>query len=78
MVHFPVYISISRPQPGDPGAGALKHTGGLLVQGLLVLLILISRTARAEEDAVLQVTIADPFIELHTGPGTGYPDFSYY
>lgn len=53
----------------------MKHTGGLLVQGLLVLLILISRIAQAEEDAVLQVTIADPFIELHTGPGTGYPIF---
>ena len=53
----------------------MKHTGGLLLQGLLVLLILITRTAQAEEDPDLQVTIADPFIELHTGPGTGYPIF---
>lgn len=45
------------------------------MQGLIVLLILITGIAQAEEDAVVQVTIADPFIELHTGPGTGYPIF---
>ena len=29
----------------------------------------------AEEDELPQVTIADPFIEMHTGPSAGYPIF---
>jgi hypothetical protein len=29
----------------------------------------------ADDNVVYQVTIADPFIELHTGPGSGYPVF---
>ena len=31
--------------------------------------------AQAEDEPVAQVTIADPFVELHTGAGTGYPIF---
>lgn len=37
---------------------------------LLATLWLLSATAAAEE---YQVQIADPYIELHTGPGRGYP-----
>ena len=33
------------------------------------------RTAACEERPLREVTIADPFIELHTGPGGGYPVF---
>jgi len=33
------------------------------------------KVAQADEDSVAQVTIADPFVELHTGAGTGYPIF---
>jgi hypothetical protein len=40
----------------------------LLVQGLL------DRQALAEEQAV-EVVVAEPFLELHTGPGRGYPVF---
>jgi hypothetical protein len=57
------------------GNRELKHTNGYLLPGFIVLLLLISRIAQAAEDAVVQVTIADPFIELHTGPGSGYPIF---
>ena len=32
-------------------------------------------TATAAEDAPVQVQIAEPFIELHTGPADGYPVF---
>ncbi len=53
----------------------LKHFRGLVLPGLFVLLVLLSSIAQAEEDPLLQVTIVDPFIELHTGPGTGYPIF---
>jgi hypothetical protein len=41
---------------------------------LLTLCLLTGGKARAAEQA-LEVSIADPFIELHTGPGTGYPIF---
>jgi hypothetical protein len=53
----------------------LKHIRGLFLQGFLVLLLLMLKVAQADEDSVAQVTIADPFVELHTGAGTGYPIF---
>ena len=43
--------------------------------GLFVLLVLMFGFAQAEDEPVAQVTIADPFVELHTGAGTGYPIF---
>ncbi|MFQ5645215.1 MAG: SH3 domain-containing protein, partial [Thiogranum sp.] len=53
----------------------MKPTRGMILPGLLVLLILVFKLARAEDVPVAQVTVADPFVELHTGPGTGYPIF---
>jgi len=35
----------------------------------------IAWNAAAAERPLREVTIADPFIELHTGPGSGYPIF---
>ena len=35
----------------------------------------IAGNAAAAERPLREVTIADPFIELHTGPGSGYPIF---
>ncbi|RPI63204.1 MAG: SH3 domain-containing protein, partial [Lysobacterales bacterium] len=35
----------------------------------------IALNAAAAERQLREVTIADPFIELHTGPGGGYPVF---
>lgn len=40
----------------------------------LLLLSLHAGAARAE-DEYMEVVVADPFIELHTGPGRGYPVF---
>jgi len=40
----------------------------------LSLLSLHAGAARAE-DEYMEVVVADPFIELHTGPGRGYPVF---
>lgn len=40
---------------------------------LLCLLTLLFATAQAEQPR--KILIADPFIELHTGPGRGYPIF---
>jgi len=41
---------------------------------LIAWLALVS-TASADESIEVPLTIADPFIELHTGPGSGYPIF---
>lgn len=46
---------------------------GALLSVLCVLALLNFSWANAEDEPILQVTIADPFIELHTGPGGGYP-----
>lgn len=60
----------------SPGNRSLKQASGLLLSGLLALLALVSGFAHADAaDPVLRVTIADPFIELHTGPGSAYPIF---
>jgi hypothetical protein len=53
----------------------LKYIRGLLSPGLFVLLVLMLGFAQAEDEPVAKVTIADPFVELHTGAGTGYPIF---
>ena len=42
---------------------------------LLLLVQMIDRIVLADEEALPEVTIADPFIDLHTGPGAGYPIF---
>ncbi len=39
----------------------------------LLLLPVSSIITRAQAGEVISLTIADPFIELHTGPGSGYP-----
>ena len=58
---------------------------GILLPSLLLLLATAVKPVVAEEDLpplseepetlLYRVTIADPFIELHTGPGKGYPIF---
>ena len=43
-------------------------------QALLMLLLLAAPfAAQAAEAPPVTVTVADPFLELHTGPGRGYP-----
>ncbi len=61
---------------------------GLLLPGLVLLLTVSSQSLHAQseneegslvaqdspkDDTGYRVTIAEPFIELHTGPGAGYP-----
>jgi hypothetical protein len=48
---------------------------GVLLFGILILLLLALKSVLAEEGELPQVTIADPFIEMHTGPSAGYPIF---
>lgn len=42
---------------------------------LFILLSLSQSTVAFADEAVQRVKIADPFIDLHTGPGDGYPIF---
>ena len=46
----------------------------LLVAALLVLSQLVAGTAWSEE-RYFTVAVADPYLEMHTGPGRGYPKF---
>src|SRR5262245_48161985 len=46
----------------------------LLILAALLVNVLSPDQARAEE-RYQEVVVADPFIELHTGPGRGYPVF---
>jgi hypothetical protein len=41
---------------------------------LVLLALLFTASARADENG-RKILVADPFIELHTGPGRGYPIF---
>jgi hypothetical protein len=42
---------------------------------LLILLVLLFTASAQADDETRKILIADPFIELHTGPGRGYPIF---
>jgi hypothetical protein len=44
--------------------------------GLFVLLLLAATWVNAEEEVYPEVKVADPYIEMHTGPGAGYPIFN--
>ncbi|MDX1515874.1 MAG: SH3 domain-containing protein [Woeseiaceae bacterium] len=41
----------------------------------LAILTLIAGPAQAAEKALRHVAVADPYLEMHTGPGRGYPIF---
>jgi hypothetical protein len=44
------------------------------MRGFCLAILLLSLCGRAAaEDVVQFVVVADPFVELHTGPGSGYP-----
>ena len=66
----------------------MRFIKGILLSGLFLLLVACARQVHAQalgedpslapeakpvETEYFRVRIADPFIELHTGPGTGYP-----
>jgi hypothetical protein len=48
---------------------------GCIVPLVAAVLLAAAPAARAAEPAVERVQITDPYIELHTGPGRGYPVF---
>jgi Bacterial SH3 domain len=51
--------------------------GRSVMRGVLfALLLLLASLAVAEEDAYPEVKVAEPYIEMHTGPGAGYPIFN--
>ena len=60
--------------PGNPAYRG-KYIMRIQVLWLLILALWITTMARAEEPAGEFVRIADPYIEIHTGPGSGYPVF---
>jgi len=41
----------------------------------MVLLLALSFSEQASSEEEIPLTIADPYIEMHTGPGSGYPIF---
>ena len=43
--------------------------------GLCVMLLLAAAMVNADADVYPEVKVASPYIELHTGPGAGYPIF---
>ncbi len=43
--------------------------------GLFVVLLLVVTLVNADDDVYPEVKVADSYIELHTGPGAGYPVF---
>jgi len=42
---------------------------------LLIVLLSLTATLAAAQDEYVRVIVDDPFIEMHTGPGRGYPVF---
>lgn len=44
--------------------------------GLFVLLLLAATWVNADDDVYPEVKVTDPYIEMHTGPGAGYPIFN--
>jgi hypothetical protein len=58
--------------PLQPAPHPSQHRQRLLSILLLPLLLMYLLPARAA-DANQKVTVAEPFIEMHTGPGRGYP-----
>ncbi len=53
----------------------MKRYKGNVLAVLLILPITFHGLLQAEDDRPPQVRIADPFINLHTGPGAAYPIF---
>jgi hypothetical protein len=50
----------------------LRSTSVALLAGIGLLALLAARVSHAAEE-LLQVFVAQPYLELHTGPGRGYP-----
>jgi hypothetical protein len=63
-------------QPKGTSGKGLHPRRSLLQKATLLLTLLTASSAQAWfEDHQPSVVVADPFIEMHTGPGRGYPIF---
>jgi len=68
-------LNPQRASRGAPGRPA-NRLAGLSVAGLLAALLLAGAPAHAaDEPAVERVQVTDPYIDMRTGPGRGYPIF---
>src|SRR5688500_18248216 len=56
---------------------SIRRSGELMSRppSLLLLIVLLFTASAQADDEGRKILIADPFIELHTGPGRGYPIF---
>ncbi|MFQ5488167.1 MAG: SH3 domain-containing protein, partial [Gammaproteobacteria bacterium] len=45
------------------------------IPALLLMIVLCLSTSAALADRTVEVEVADPYLELHTGPGAAYPVF---
>jgi hypothetical protein len=61
--------------PRPRGARVLRAAQVGVAAVLAGLAMLMAAPARAADEPAEQVQVADPFLELHTGPGRGYPVF---
>lgn len=53
----------------------MRQIKEFILPGWFIVLLTVFGSSLADEDQLLIVTIADPFINLHTGPGAAYPIF---
>ena len=56
------------------------HSTSRSIKSLLITILVLTRVftseiAQAADDEYRQVSVADPYLEMHTGPGKGYPVF---
>lgn len=71
----------STSRPTDPGSRASRigpHPVTDFRLGILATLLLLSQVPTGvawSADRYFTVAVADPFLEMHTGPGRGYPKF---
>lgn len=55
--------------------GVERRLSPLRLLRLFLLPVLLLATVAQADEALPKILVADPFIELHTGPGRGYPVF---
>ncbi len=63
-----------RQRPGRAGSAAFAGSRGLLLWLALTALV-PAQAAEEQAPAAERLQVAEPYLELHTGPGRGYPVF---
>ena len=66
-------------EPSTTTTPSTRRSTNSLLSGLLVAVVLLFNSAapaaHAADKAYRRVAVADPYLEMHTGPGKGYPIF---